>query len=161
MNNDRYHSQMQRYYFNSKRIQPNHQTGRISIILWLIGIVLAVIIITSGIKVTSHHFQKRSDGRTQVVKSPSRDHGQQSTGQRIHHHLIVNHNPNPKPSTPTKNQSRPQQTSPSIAGKQRFSSVRDATAWARVTEHRWLKDGYTNYKIVSDGQGDYDLQFTK
>lgn len=42
-----------------------------------------------------------------------------------------------------------------------FSSVADAKSWAQATKSQWLNDGYTNYTITSDAQGNFVLKFTK
>ncbi|MCH5461732.1 hypothetical protein HC026_06490 [Lactobacillus sp. LC28-10] len=42
-----------------------------------------------------------------------------------------------------------------------FSSVSDAKSWAQATKSQWLKDGYSNYTITSDAQGNYVLRFVK
>ncbi|MBV0930939.1 hypothetical protein KTE19_09545 [Lentilactobacillus sp. IMAU92037] len=42
-----------------------------------------------------------------------------------------------------------------------FSSVNDAKNWANATKQQWLKDGYVNYTISSNGQGYYVLKFIK
>ncbi|WP_243674469.1 hypothetical protein [Lentilactobacillus kisonensis] len=42
-----------------------------------------------------------------------------------------------------------------------FSSVNDAKNWANATKQQWLKDGYVNYTITSNGQGYYVLKFIK
>ncbi|KRK47768.1 hypothetical protein GPK34_11070 [Secundilactobacillus kimchicus] len=42
-----------------------------------------------------------------------------------------------------------------------FSSVEDARSWASATRSDWLKQGYTNYTITQDPQGNYVLAFTK
>lgn len=42
-----------------------------------------------------------------------------------------------------------------------FSSVEDARNWVSATRSVWVKQGYTNYKITQDPQGNYVLVFTK
>jgi len=42
-----------------------------------------------------------------------------------------------------------------------FSSIDDAKDWANATKNQWLADGYTNYKITTNGQGYYNLEFVK
>ncbi|WP_288530862.1 hypothetical protein [uncultured Secundilactobacillus sp.] len=42
-----------------------------------------------------------------------------------------------------------------------FSSVEDARSWAAALRSNWLAQGYTNYTITQDPQGNYVLTFTK
>lgn len=42
-----------------------------------------------------------------------------------------------------------------------FSSVADAKNWANATKAQWLKAGYSDYTITSNGQGYFVLRFLK
>lgn len=42
-----------------------------------------------------------------------------------------------------------------------FTSIQDAKNWANATKRQWLKAGYVNYTITSNGQGYYTLKFMK
>lgn len=42
-----------------------------------------------------------------------------------------------------------------------FASVQDAKNWANATKQQWLRAGYVNYTITSNGQGYYVLRFIK
>jgi hypothetical protein len=55
---------------------------------------------------------------------------------------------------------KPKATDP-FATTHTFSSVNDAKNWANATKQQWLKDGYVNYTITSNGQGYYILKFIK
>ncbi|GHP14495.1 hypothetical protein YK48G_19200 [Lentilactobacillus fungorum] len=55
---------------------------------------------------------------------------------------------------------KPKTTDP-FATTHTFSSINDAKNWANATKQQWLKDGYVNYTITSNGQGYYILKFIK
>lgn len=55
---------------------------------------------------------------------------------------------------------KPKQTDP-FATDHTFSSIQDAKNWANATKSEWLKAGYVNYTITSNGQGYYTLKFIK
>lgn len=48
-----------------------------------------------------------------------------------------------------------------FASAHTFSSIQDAKSWANATKQEWLKAGYVNYTITSNGQGYYTLKFVK
>ncbi|EEI19444.1 hypothetical protein [Lentilactobacillus hilgardii] len=55
---------------------------------------------------------------------------------------------------------KPQAADP-FATSHTFSSIQDAKNWANATKEEWLKAGYVNYTITSNGQGYYTLKFVK
>jgi hypothetical protein len=56
---------------------------------------------------------------------------------------------------------RAQKTPDQFSSTHTFASVQDAKNWANATKQQWLKAGYVNYTITSNGQGYYVLRFIK
>ncbi len=52
-------------------------------------------------------------------------------------------------------------TSDQFTSDHTFASIQDAKNWANATKQQWLKAGYVNYTITSNGQGYYTLKFIK
>jgi hypothetical protein len=57
--------------------------------------------------------------------------------------------------------SKPQKTPDQFSSNHTFASIQDAKNWANATKQQWLKAGYVNYTITSNGQGYYVLRFIK
>ncbi|WP_283680032.1 hypothetical protein [Lentilactobacillus sp. Marseille-Q4993] len=64
--------------------------------------------------------------------------------------------PNKKPAKPKVNSSADQFTQPHT-----FASISDARNWAQATKADWLRAGYNNFTITTNGQGYYTLTFVK
>jgi flagellar basal body-associated protein FliL len=56
---------------------------------------------------------------------------------------------------------KPQKAPDQFASTHTFASVQDAKNWANATKQQWLKAGYVNYTITSNGQGYFILRFIK
>lgn len=56
---------------------------------------------------------------------------------------------------------KPQKAPDQFSSTHTFASVQDAKNWANATKQQWLKAGYVNYTITSNGQGYYVLRFIK
>lgn len=56
---------------------------------------------------------------------------------------------------------KPQKTPDQFSSTHTFASIQDAKNWANATKQQWLKAGYVNYTITSNGQGYYVLRFIK
>ncbi|MHA8110168.1 hypothetical protein ACYATP_01435 [Lactobacillaceae bacterium Melli_B4] len=183
MNNQEPQSRVKRYDFNKGSKQPNQNPKNFKVWPWVLGLVVVIGILVGGIKYftadnSSNH--QNADQSSSVMSSSSSHNSNQQTSSSSKISSAnsstksntssskttkkpANHNdenPN-QPNSQSGNQNGQPTNGGSFSNPRQFSSVEDAKSWANATQSSWLREGYNNYTITSDGQGYYVLNFTR
>ncbi|MBW1605265.1 hypothetical protein [Lactobacillus sp. Sy-1] len=171
MNNQDPQSRVKRYDFNkgAKQPNPNPDPKNFKVWPWILGLVIVIGLLVGGIKLlTSGHSSGNQAAQSSLVSSSSKasssssstknssssnKKANQSSATSNHQKTNANQNSNEPPKQPVNGNS--------FSSPRQFSSVADATSWAKATQSSWIQAGYSNYTITSDGQGYYVLNFVK
>ncbi|MEJ6399707.1 hypothetical protein [Nicoliella lavandulae] len=173
MNNQEPQSRVKRYDFNKGSKQPDPNPKNFKVWPWILGLVIVIGLLVGGIKyLTSGNNNTAQPTQTSSMasstnsssQSTSNSHSSNSNStssakQNSSKKTAASHASNRPPQN--NNQSKAPANGGSFSTPRQFSTVQDATNWAKATQSSWIQAGYSNYTITSDGQGFYVLNFIK
>ncbi|UQS86292.1 hypothetical protein MOO44_05045 [Nicoliella spurrieriana] len=160
-------SRVKRYDFNTGSKQPNQSPKNFRVWPWILGLVIVIGLLVGGIKVLTNQHGNQAEQQSSAVKQSSSNHHSSAKKTSSSSSQNSQSGNNDTTKSASKNEHRPSSGPKPSNGNdgfstpRQFSSVADATSWAKATQSNWIQAGYNNYTITSDGQGYYVLTFTK